>query len=71
MSIMNIYQNNIRYIIYKNNLIKKNANIIYNKLPLNVIIFFFSKKNIDIHKLKLLYLFLLTLGPITYIRYIL
>jgi hypothetical protein len=71
MSIMNIYKNNIKYVIYKNNLIKKSANIIYYKLPFNIIKLFFEKKNININKLKLLYLFLLTLGPITYIRYIL
>ena len=57
--------------MYKNNLIKKKSNIIYYKLPFNIIKFFFEKKNIDINKLKLLYLFLLSLGPITYIRYIL
>ena len=43
----------------------------YYKLPFNIIKIIFEKKNIDINKLKILYLFILTLGPITYIRYIL
>jgi hypothetical protein len=67
---MNIYKNNIEYFIYKNNLIKKNNNLSY-KLPFDIIQKIYSKKNIDINKLKISYLFLLTLGMITYNRYIL
>ena len=63
MLIMNIYKNNI------NNLIKKNT--LSYKLPVNIIQKIFSKKNINIDKLKISYLFLLTLGIITYNRYIL
>ena len=64
MLIMNIYKNNI------NNLIKKKNTLSY-KLPIDIIQKFFSKKNIDINRLKINYLFLLTLGMITYNRYIL
>lgn len=64
MLIMNIYKNNI------NNLIKKKNTLSY-KLPIDIIQKIFSKKNIDIDKLKISYLFLLTLGIITYNRYIL
>jgi len=64
MLIMNIYKNNI------NNLIKKKNTLSY-KLPIDIIQKFFSKKNINIDKLKISYLFLLTLGIITYNRYIL
>jgi hypothetical protein len=64
MLIMNIYKNNI------NNLIKKKNTLFY-KLPVDIIQKIFSKKNIDIDKLKINYLFLLTLGIITYNRYIL
>jgi hypothetical protein len=70
MSIMNIYTNNVKYFIYKNNVIKKKNNLSY-KLPFDIIQKIYSNKNIDINKLKLSYLFLLTLGMITYNRYIL
>jgi hypothetical protein len=70
MTIMNIYTNNINYLINKHNLIKKKNTLCY-KLPFDIIQKFFSKKNIDINRLKINYLFLLTLGMITYNRYIL
>jgi hypothetical protein len=70
MIIMNIYKNNINYIINKKNLIKK-KNILFYKLPFDIIQKIFSKKNIDINRLKISYMFLLTLGMITYNRYIL
>ena len=70
MSIMNIYTNNVKYFIYKNNLIKKKNNLSY-KLTFDIIQKIYSNKNIDINKLKISYLFLLTLGMITYNRYIL
>ena len=56
--------------IYKNSLIKQKKNLFY-KLPFDIIQKIYSKKNIDINKLKITYLFLLTLGIITYNRYIL
>ena len=62
MSIMNIYKN-----IY---LIKKTNNTFY-KLPVNIVQNIYLKKNVDIEKLKITYLFILTLGMITYNRYIL
>jgi hypothetical protein len=75
MSSMNIYINNVKYFIYKNNLIKKNNLInkpnLYYKLPVDIIKKIYSTQNIDINKLKISYLFLLTLGIITYNRYIL
>jgi hypothetical protein len=55
--------------IYINNLQKKN--IIYYKLPFDIIKKKFIKNNINIDKLKNTYLFLLILGMITYNRYIL
>ena len=55
--------------IYINNLQKQN--IIYYKLPLNIIKNIYLKKNINIEKLNNTYLFLLILGMITYNRYIL
>jgi hypothetical protein len=55
--------------IYINNLQKKN--IIYYKLPLDIIKKKIIKNNINIDKLKNTYLFLLILGMITYNRYIL
>lgn len=55
--------------IYNTNLIK-NKKIFY-KLPFNIMQKIYSNKNIDINKLKISYLFLLTLGIITYNRYIL
>ena len=61
MSIMNIYINN---------LIKQKKILSY-KLPFDIIQKIYSKKNINIDKLKITYLFLLTLGMITYNRYIL
>ena len=70
MIIMNIYKNNINYLINKQNLIKKKNTLFY-KLPFDIIQKIFSKKNIDINRLKISYLFLLTLGMITYNRYIL
>ena len=54
--------------IYNTNLIK-NKKIFY-KLPSDIIQKIYSKKKIDINKLKISYLFLLTLGIITYNRYI-
>jgi len=70
MKIMNIYKNNINYLIKTKYLIKKN-NLIYYKLPFDIIHFFYEKKNINMDKLKITYLFLLTMGMITYNRYIL
>ena len=70
MKIMNIYKSNINYLINTNNFIKKKKIISYN-LPLNIIQLFFEKKKINIDKLKITYLFLLTMGIITYNRYIL
>jgi hypothetical protein len=55
--------------IYINKLQKQN--IIYYKLPLDIIKNNYLKKNINIDKLKNTYLFLLILGMITYNRYIL
>ena len=55
--------------IYINKLQKKN--IVYCKLPLDLIKKKFIKTNINIDKLKNTYLFLLILGMITYNRYIL
>ena len=54
--------------IYNTNLIK-NKKIFY-KLPSDIIQKIYSKKKIDINKLKISYLFLLTVGIITYNRYI-
>jgi hypothetical protein len=85
MKIMNIYKNNLNYLIKTKYLIKKNNIIHYNlqsffekknniinyKLPFNIIQSFFEKKNINMDKLKITYLFLLTMGIITYNRYIL
>jgi len=70
MSIMNIYNNNVKYFIYI-----KNNNLFY-KLPVDIIKKIYSNKNIDINKLNNTYLFFLslgmiTLGMITYNRYIL
>lgn len=59
MLIMNIY----------NKILIKNKKKFY-KLPSDVIQKIYSKKKIDINKLKISYLFLLTLGIITYNRYI-
>lgn len=55
--------------IYINKLQKKN--IVYCKLPLDLIKKKIIKTNINIDKLKNTYLFLLILGMITYNRYIL
>jgi len=60
MLFMNIYTNKL-----------KNKNILYYKLPLNIIQKTFIKKDINIDKLKNIYFFLLILGMITYNRYIL